>query len=81
MNEEIQEILDDLQNEDCYWLDCGRKNTSLTDEEAHLLLNYISNLQNRIDKAVEIVEDLYSEKEICKYQYDKYMNILKESGE
>lgn len=86
MNEEIKEILDDLQNEDCYWIDCGRKNTSLTDDEAHLLLNYIFNLQNRIDKAIEYIE----KNKIQNYDgyyimlegdCNKVIDILKESGE
>lgn len=94
MNEEIQEILNDLQDEDCYWLDCERKNTSLTYEEAHLLLNYIFNLQNRIDKAIEYIEknskqcltnkiDEQPTKVIGKFMWniDDLLDILKESGE
>ena len=78
MKEEIQEILDDLQNEDCYWLDCGRKNTSLTDEEAHLLLNYISNLQSQLKAKEEVIKEAreYANKEIRFVNMQEYENLL-----
>lgn len=34
-------------------------------------------LKDKIDKYIEIIENLYSEKEISKYQYEKYMSIAK----
>lgn len=70
------------------WLDLLLENKDnmnlsfkLSENDTRILLTYIEVLKKRIDKFVEIIENLYSEKEICKHQYEEYMSILKESGE
>lgn len=62
MTNEIKEILDDLDY--CKSLKAG--NILLKYNECDLLLDYITNLQQRIDKAVEYIEnnELYYDKEL-----------------
>lgn len=68
------------------WLDLLLENKDnmnlsfkLSENDTRILLTYIEVLKKRIDKFVEIIENLYSEKEISKYQYEKYMSIAKKN--
>ena len=54
----------------------------LTDKmlnEAIAIQQENARLKDKIEKYIEIIENLYSEKEISKYQYEKYMSIAKEN--
>lgn len=48
-------------------------------EKTNRLEKENARLKDKIDKYIEIIENLYSEKEISKYQYEKYMSIAKEN--
>ena len=52
---------------------------NLSNNDIRILLTYIKVLKKRIDKYIEIIDNLYSKKEISKYQYEKYMSIAKEN--
>lgn len=84
MNEEIKHILILLEN-----------HVALSDDEDKIVLDYINNLQNRIDKAIEYYESNQQECVIGRNEDDKLikeyylpaqcskkmLDILKESGE
>ena len=54
MKDEIKEILDDLKNKDCYIND----ETILTFDEASLLLDYITNLQEQQNQFAYTINEL-----------------------
>ena len=57
MNEEVKILINKLDNEDWhYFMEDGVPYKILFTEDRDLLLNYIYNLQNRIDKAIEYIE-------------------------
>ena len=72
MNNEIKEILHKLKmNEDRYNY-CLKEDISFSDEDyrAHLLLDYITNLQQKYDKSLELLCDYNMPCEI-----DEFMNV------
>ena len=93
MNEEIKILINKLDNEDwLHFMEDGVPYKLLFMEERDLLLNYISNLQNRIDKATKLLKEKvkiipFDENgeggglELTDYDIQDLLDILKESGE
>ena len=100
MNEEVKDLLNDLKNNNEHkkqqgYSKCFPDYYSLNYEDLDLLLNYIFNLQNRIDKAIEFTkkerkrENNTQPKDILDQQFKngftsalaQVEDILKESGE
>ena len=60
MSEELKEILDALDyNNDIDLADIKRYPLSLTTKQQHILFDYVTNLQERIDKAIEYIKENY----------------------
>ena len=90
MNEKIKILINELDNEDWhYFMKDGVPYKILFMEDRDLLLNYIFNLQNRIDKAIEYINDLYfdfydyecDQLIVGKYMVNDLLDILKESSD
>ena len=84
MNEGIKKFL----NNETYIL-AYRNNYDSARELNQQLIDYVKNLQNRIDKAIEYINDLYfdfydyecDQLIVGKYMVNDLLDILKESGE
>ena len=85
MNEEVKDLLNDLKNNNEHkkqqgYSKCFPDYYSLNYEDLDLLLNYIFNLQNRIDNALNFI-DCHFKEMVADEEAQKLKNILKESGE
>lgn len=85
MNEEVKDLLNDLKNNNEHkkqqgYSKCFPDYYSLNYEDLDLLLNYIFNLQNRIDKALNFI-DCHFKEMVADEEAQKLKSILKESGE
>ena len=85
MNEEVKELLNDLKNNNEHkkqqgYSKCFPDYYSLNYEDLDLLLNYIFNLQNRIDNALNFI-DCHFKEMVADEEAQKLKSILKESGE
>ena len=84
MNEGIKKFL----NHETYIL-AYRNNYDSARELNQQLIDYVKNLQNRIDKAIEYINDLYfdfydyecDQLIVGKYMVNDLLDILKESGD
>ena len=84
MNEGIKKFL----NNETYIL-AYRNNYDSARELNQQLIDYVKNLQNRIDKAIEYINDLYfdfydyecDQLIVGKYMVNDLLDILKESGD
>ena len=81
MSEDIKEILNELKNEDNYIEDYGFRYKKIALDDVWYLLDYITNLEQRIDKAIEYmnnyieVEDAPINERI-KIEFKEVINIL-----
>ena len=85
MNEEVKDLLNDLKNNNEHkkqqgYSKCFPDYYSLNYEDLDLLLNYIFNLQNRIDNALNFIDCRFKEM-VADEEAQKLKSILKESGE
>jgi len=65
MNDDIKEILRTLKAKSTIYEYCLKENISYNDEsyEAHLLLDYITNLQQENEKNIEMLNDIIKEQD------------------
>ena len=81
MSEDIKEILNELKKEDKYIEDYGFRYKKIALDDVWYLLDYITNLEQRIDKAIEYmnnyieVEDAPINERI-KIEFKEVINIL-----
>ena len=85
MNEEVKDLLNDLKKNNEHkkqqgYSKCFPDYYSLNYEDLDLLLNYIFNLQNRIDNALNFI-DCHFKEMVADEEAQKLKSILKESGE
>jgi len=74
MNKEIKRILDNIDNEDCYYIgNQGCEYQDLDKRELKLIKNYIDDLQQRKDKAIEyIINELFNGEEELEWQKNNW---------
>ena len=87
MTNEIKEILDYLKDENIYIEEYDYCYKHLSLEESKLLLHYIINLQQRIDKTIEYIKDnvavyAFNNKELPHWEFNDnnmqdLLNILR----
>lgn len=85
MNEEVKDLLNDLKNNNEHkkqqgYSKCFPDYYSLNYEDLDLLLNYIFNLQNRINNALNFI-DCHFKEMVADEEAQELKSILKESGE
>lgn len=87
MKDEIKEILDCLKDNDNYIEDIGGEHKRIGLYEAKILLDYITNLQDRIDEAIEYInkseyatiesnKHIHADNDGRVYNLDVLLNIL-----
>lgn len=71
MTEEIKEILDDLGNKDNYIEEFGYQYKRISLYDSFQLLDYITNLQQDLEKANDIIE---KDRQFYKCRMDEYVD-------
>ena len=75
MTNEIKEMLDYLKDDSKSFVICGVSYYKISDYKTKVLLDYITNLQHRINKAIEYIENLQQSNEELQRDYNKSIDF------